>query len=313
MVMANGQGELLASVAGGPGNYQQLGVDNLGTLIQELLEQIRPSTRPTMLCAGVAGAGRAPEQLVLQGHLETRGLVGRALVVSDARAALEGAHTGSAGIVCIAGTGSMVLGRNAAGQEARAGGWGPTLGDEGSAYALMMAGIRMALRAVDGSGRGTCLQQDLLAALELSDWNDIIGAVYGGELSRERIAAACPVLFSAARAGDVVAVDVIACGGRALGAQVAAVARRLDLGASPAVACAGGVFAELDALRGPLAAGAGDMTLELRRPDLPACLGALLLALSTAGVRIHAPVTSGWTGHLAGTGPLAGPGHTNLD
>ena len=47
-------------------------------------------------------------------------------------------------IIVIAGTGSMVFGRNTAGVTARAGGWGYIFGDEGGAFDL----VRQALRAV---------------------------------------------------------------------------------------------------------------------------------------------------------------------
>jgi N-acetylglucosamine kinase-like BadF-type ATPase len=294
LVLGNRVGELFDRVQGGPGNFHRLGAVALGSLIEDLLGQVRLISTPVVLCAGVAGAGRVPEQMALQQELEGRQLAGRILVVSDARAALEGAHGGAEGIVCIAGTGSMVLGRNAAGEEARAGGWGPVLGDEGSAYALVLEGVRGALRAVDGSGTGTQLQQDLLEALGLADWKDIIAAVYGEGLSRERLAEACPAVFAAARAGDRVAVDVIDAGGRALGAQVAAVARRLRLAAPVAVAGAGGVFAEMDRLRAPMAEGAARVAVQLGPPQLPAHLGALLLSLREAGVSLPDAALNRW-------------------
>ena len=302
MVLADRHGALLADLEGGPGNYQLLGAQQLTALIEALLQQLRPGATATVLCAGVAGAGREAEQVSLRGHLENRGVADRALIVSDARAALEGAHAGQPGVVCIAGTGSMVLGRNAAGDEARAGGWGPALGDEGSAYALVMAGVRRALQAVDGSGKQTRLQQDLLPALGLAVWSDVIAATYGGELTRERIAEVCPTIFAAARVGDEVAAEIITSGGLSLGAQVAAVARRLHLSSTPAVACVGGIFAELDVLRAPLAAGAGEFTLQLIRPELSASLGALLLAFSTAGISVPAAVTSAWASDEARSG-----------
>lgn len=294
LVLGNRVGELLDSIQGGPGNFQRLGAVALGSLIEDLLGQVRLISTPVVLCAGVAGAGRVPEQMALQQELEGRQLAGRILVVSDARAALEGAHGGAEGIVCIAGTGSMVLGRNAAGEEARAGGWGPVLGDEGSAYALVLEGVRGALRAVDGSGAGTQLQQDLLEALGLTDWKDVIAAVHGEGLSPERLAEACPAVFAAARAGDRVAVDVIDAGGRALGAQVAAVARRLWLAAPVAVAGAGGVFAEMDRLRAPMVEGAARVAVQLGPPQLPAHLGALLLSLREAGVSLPDGALSRW-------------------
>lgn len=63
-----------------------------------------------------------------------RGLARRARVISDAEAAFLGALGDRPGILVLAGTGSIVLGRSRRGRWARAGGLGPLLGDEGSAF-----------------------------------------------------------------------------------------------------------------------------------------------------------------------------------
>ena len=63
-----------------------------------------------------------------------RGLARRVRVVSDVEAAFLGALGDGPGILLLAGTGSIVLGRNRPGRWARAGGLGPLLGDEGSAF-----------------------------------------------------------------------------------------------------------------------------------------------------------------------------------
>ena len=68
-------------------------------------------------CFGLSGGGAGKEALV-------RGLVkaDRYLITHDAAIALTGALAGEAGIIVIAGTGSMAFGRNRAGRSARAGG-----------------------------------------------------------------------------------------------------------------------------------------------------------------------------------------------
>ena len=76
-----------------------------------------------------------------------------------------------AGIIIIAGTGSIVLGRDAVGTEARAGGWGPLLADDGSGYAIGLAGLRAVFRARDGWGPSTALTQALQEALSLTSWD----------------------------------------------------------------------------------------------------------------------------------------------
>lgn len=63
-----------------------------------------------------------------------RGLARRVRVISDAEAAFLAALGERPGILVLAGTGSIVLGRSRRGRWARAGGLGPLLGDEGSAF-----------------------------------------------------------------------------------------------------------------------------------------------------------------------------------
>lgn len=55
-------------------------------------------------------------------------------VISDAQAAYLGALGNTPGLLVLAGTGSIVLGRNSHGRWVRRGGLGPLLGDEGSAF-----------------------------------------------------------------------------------------------------------------------------------------------------------------------------------
>ena len=70
----------------------------------------------------------------------------------DARVAHAGAFELGEGIVVIAGTGSVALGRDASGREAVVGGWGFLFGDEGSAFRDRTRGSRVAMRAQDAAG-----------------------------------------------------------------------------------------------------------------------------------------------------------------
>jgi N-acetylglucosamine kinase-like BadF-type ATPase len=294
LVLADADGILSGAAEAGPGNYQVIGPEGLSQLICELLAEAGPTQMPEVLCAGVAGAGRLPEQEELRGALERKGLARTVRVVTDARAALEGAHRGQPGVVCIAGTGSIVIGRNAEGSEARAGGWGPILGDEGSAHGLVMQAIRSVLRAIDGSGPDTDLQADLLPALGLGDWHEIIQAIYGGDFTRDRIAEACPVVLTAARNQDDVAIRVVQQGFSELGAQIGAVSGRLKLVSPVAVACMGGVFEEPDLLQESLVAGAGNIELAFVEPQFEARFGALLLAMSSSSCEASESAVSTW-------------------
>src|SRR5260370_17932793 len=59
------------------------------------------------------------------------------------------------GVVVICGTGSMAFGRKQGGETGRAGGWGPNVSDEGSAFWVGREAVTSALRAFDsGSDTG---------------------------------------------------------------------------------------------------------------------------------------------------------------
>lgn len=306
-VLTDSSGLFLASATAGCGNYQIVGLDGVADLAIGLLSDLGlldPSSHPDpsqqaelSLCLALAGAGRAHEQEAITQRLHDLGAAARICVVSDARAALEGAHGGQPGIIVIAGTGSMVLGIDQKGVQIRAGGWGHLLGDEGSGYRLVVEGLRAVLRAKDGWGPKTRLDESLRAAFDLTNWDQAVARVHGGDLDREHIAAASPAVFAAARSGDQVAAEIIRSGARSLGLQVGAVARRLGMSADVPVACIGGVFAEIEALWPDLERAAQGHEAAVRRatPRLSPVLGALLLARHQAGLAVSEELI----GHLA--------------
>jgi N-acetylglucosamine kinase-like BadF-type ATPase len=126
--------------------------------------------------------------------------------MSDAEAAWLGALDGRPGLVVLAGTGSIVIGRDARGRWARAGGLGPLLGDEGSAFWLGREWLR-----ATAAGR--------MDARALVKRPDAVGAI---------AALARPVL-ARARRGDRRARAIVAAAQRHLARQTRTVARALRL------------------------------------------------------------------------------------
>lgn len=88
--------------------------------------------RVDALYLGAKGAGgrAAPRRWA---H-DLRGLARRIRVVGDLELARDAAFAGGPGLLLIAGTGSAALARGPGGRRGRAGGRGPLLGDEGSAF-----------------------------------------------------------------------------------------------------------------------------------------------------------------------------------
>lgn len=289
-VLVDASGEIDGWRMGGCGNFQVVGLQGLESLLRELIYELGGQAKGggVSLCLGLAGAGRPDEQAAIADLVRDRGWADLVCVVSDARVALEGAHGGEAGIIVIAGTGSIVLGKNSAGKEARTGGWGPLLGDEGSGYSIGLEALRAVFKARDGWGKDTSLSEELRRELGLRNWDEAVQKVYGGEIGRERIAGLGPFVFEAARGGDGVAQQIVESAGMALGHQVRAVARRLKIAGAVDLSGVGGVLKERDMLWPALERAAGRQMGELRWRTalLPPVMGAVLLARRQAGLGI---------------------------
>lgn len=205
-------GSDLIELHGEGANPQRIGlngaVDVLATLVRKAM-QSQHSLDTIAISAGVAGAGREDEQAALTNRLhavlEGEASTVRVQIVHDALIALDAAFGAESGLVVIAGTGSVVLGRARDGTLLRAGGWGYLLGDVGSGYAVGLAGLRAVAKAFDG-GPSTVLTGRICDHLGIESREDLIHQVYQEELS---IPAAAPIVIAAAANGDAVASRIL--------------------------------------------------------------------------------------------------------
>ena len=178
---------------------------------------------------------------------------GNFIVDTDARVALTGAVGFGSGVVIISGTGSVAFGRNDRGKEARSGGWGPTIGDEGSGYAIARDGLSAIVRAHDGRGKPTKMTEMLCYDYDMCSPEDLPRFVYATTTHADDIARYGKLVIEAARRGDEVASEILDRAGCELGECVLAVSRRLDLCAAEyPVAYVGGAFHAGDLLLDPL-------------------------------------------------------------
>lgn len=132
---------------------------------------------PTACCAGSAGAevpsGRAMLERVLGSAMpETR-----ISVVHDTRLVLAAAGF-EAGIALIAGTGSVAYARGKDGREARAGGWGWLLGDEGSGTWIVREAARELMRRRDAGEPAGAMGEALMEASGTRSLDAFQGALY---------------------------------------------------------------------------------------------------------------------------------------
>src|SRR5207237_10630491 len=94
-------------------------------------------------------------------------------VIGDNTIALQAACGGLPGAVVIAGTGSIAYARNEQGKEARAGGWGPAISDEGSGGWIGRRAVAQVMRVCDRRQRPPLLFS-LLQAWQAKSAEDLV-------------------------------------------------------------------------------------------------------------------------------------------
>lgn len=161
-------------------------------------------------------------------------------IVHDTEIAHAGALDGKAGVIVIAGTGSVAFARSERDERALAGGWGYLFGDEGSAFWFARDAIADAARDADA-----CEENELgpliLQHFSAPSLRALVRAFYAGEISRTQLATFAPVLIEAAERGNERAAQHVRDGAAALVLLARQAAERAALTA-PAVAFLGGLL-----------------------------------------------------------------------
>ncbi|MDP9266953.1 MAG: hypothetical protein M3P27_01335 [Acidobacteriota bacterium] len=243
---------------------------------------------------GIAGASDLQLAALIK-RMASEILSGEVEVVGDNVIAMEAAFRSGAGVITIAGTGSIVYGRNERGECARAGGWGPIISDEGSAEWIGRRAAEAAVRAVD-IGQTTTVTNVIMKAWHVATREDIVRLANG--FPRPEFAALYPHLLAAADAGDGVARDILMRAGAELAGLAKIVIRRLWPGRQSVRVCvAGGVFASSTLVRQVFS-----NSLRAERPDVAVNFGnvhpvAGALAIARRGAQTAQAAPAGPAGH----------------
>ena len=233
-------GEIVGRGAGGGANLLS-SPDPQGSIAAALREALAGRV-PDAVVLACAGGEREAERA--RGRAILEALLGPAVAVGlthDAKAALYAGNPAGCGVVLVSGTGSIAYGRNDQGAEARCGGWGHLVGDEGSAVWIGQEGLRAASYDHDGRGSPTTITRHLLDDLGVIDFNGVLPLLYGRPHPSPAILASTRAVARAFAEHDGIAVNIVQRGSRLLAGMAATVARELLLEGGP-VYLAGGAF-----------------------------------------------------------------------
>jgi len=291
-VAVDSTGRVLATAKAGSLNFFSSGLPAARRHLKQLVGALRrrlPSRtqfkKIVVGCAALFAEATGPEKEKL-----CRGILplARTRVLGDGQTAWFGATLGRPGLVIIAGTGSIVLARDAAGQLARGGGWGHLLGDAGSAFWIALESLKAAIAAEEGLGPKTALSEVVRRWFDADVLTEIVPVIYRADFAKERFARLSSHLARRLGNGDAVFRKICQRAGRELAAQAAAAMQqaRLDTRPTP-VYLMGSVLRNNPLVRATLVAALRETcAVRVLRPRLCPALGASAMAWVEAGVAL---------------------------
>jgi glucosamine kinase len=229
---------------------------NLDSALTQLSAQTGISMAAiTRTCIGTAGESVPLVRDWLQAAFSTR-VGGGLLILGDVEIALEAAFPGRAGVLAMAGTGSNVVGRTNGGLLLTAGGWGPTLADQGSGHRIGLESLRAIFLAKDQE-RQTLLLSAVMEFWELPSLDSLIE--YGNSQPAPDFSKLTGIVVRCAELGDEIALAVLRQQGEELAYLVRLVIRRLRLASNepkwtPPIAFTGSILENVALVRDALIA-----------------------------------------------------------
>jgi N-acetylglucosamine kinase-like BadF-type ATPase len=248
-VLADENVELASAMTGGS-NIVRLGEAKAREALHAGVRQVCGSARVNAaeihaICVGAAGAGRpgiAAKMRAMVAGMAPGIDPARIEIVGDTVIALEAAFGLGAGIVVIAGTGSVAFGRDVAGNTARAGGWGFAISDKGSGHWIGREAVAAIVDAYDRS-RETALARMVLEAWKLNDLDELVQ--HANANPAPEFPRLFPVVLDASEEGDAVARELLSTAAVRLAALASVVVERFAAGRSAGflpIAMTGSVF-----------------------------------------------------------------------
>jgi glucosamine kinase len=220
-------GQAVADESVGSSNVQNVSREEAALHLAELFARIGGG-EVAQVYAGAGGIDTDEDAAALAALIAPHVPGAKITVVHDSRLLLA-AGGASTGVAVIAGTGSAAWGKNAQGDEARAGGWGYLLGDEGSGYWLGREAVRHSLRRMNQGLEPDGLTMALLRSCGIDDPNKLIALFHSPETGRRYWAQQARLVVEAADAGHAPSQALVEQAGTDLAGLAAQALRKLGI------------------------------------------------------------------------------------
>jgi N-acetylglucosamine kinase-like BadF-type ATPase len=292
--LADAAGEVIGRGQAGASNIKVVGASSAKAALDQAIASAftdagQSPTQARAACLGLAGFDRVEDRDLLSRWSSQSRWADRLVHANDGDLVIAAGTPDGWGLGVIAGTGSIAVGRTPDGRTARAGGWGPLLGDEGSGYAVALTALRLIARRADGREAKTAdpdpLTRRLCAALGIEGPSQLVATIYAPGCDRTQIAALAAGVVMAARDDPDIDRAILEPAGRDLAEAVLAVARTLGFSAGPIpLALAGGFLLSAPPVSGSLLAQLASAGLDVQVSTVTQPVrGAVILAKRAAG------------------------------
>ena len=178
----------------GPSNWLSVGKDTAGASIRAGAAQLS-GVKPDAVCGGFAGAARPEGLAFYKSVLEPLFEESKVRIESDAFIAYTGAIGLAPGVLLIAGTGSIAIGRKNDGTMIRVGGWGPHFGDDGGGFWIGREIVRAALQSSDSQKRAD-FETRISRKLGIQTITDVVSGWGAGKIGVPEVAALVPEVMT---------------------------------------------------------------------------------------------------------------------
>ena len=231
-LVADEAGRVLGFGSAGAGNHEVVGYDGLTAVLQSTTGaalQMAGLRRDQIAGAGfgVGGYDWPSERAATLDAIATLELQCPVEAVNDTIIGLLAGAEQGWGVALVGGTSNNCRGWDRQGREGRVLGNGIEFGEYGGAYEIVYKAVHEVARAWTRRGPDTALCQAFVDAVGARDTADLLEG-----LSQEQYhlsAAAAPLVFQVAQAGDGVACGVLRWAGQELASLVIGVVRQLEI------------------------------------------------------------------------------------
>ncbi|GAA0086726.1 BadF/BadG/BcrA/BcrD ATPase family protein [Clostridium sp. CTA-7] len=290
-LLVNDKLEKVSEKEGSTIHIHQVGVDGIKKELRENIAKVCEEANIEFkdiayAFAGVPGYGESLEDMEKIDKAIKEVMEIPYSIDNDAVNGWAGGTACKPGINVVAGTGSIAYGRNSEGKLARCGGFGPGIGDDGSAYWIALRTINEYTKQKDGRKEKTALYDILEKEYNITYQYEIVDVVFNRlKFNRTELAKFSKICFLAAEEGCPDCKKIFRDVAEAIFEHINAISKELNFKDEFVVSYTGGVFKSGKHVLEPLQEMINDSELKckLQEPALDPWNGSVLLAYTLAG------------------------------